>query len=144
MWSSRTPSRCHTVHCVSSSYAGFGSSPNRGAAALWIDVALSVWKHYLSRSYGPPWFIVSLKALPELIILPTLFYFPCSSKLSSFNLLVRPVKNAMSSSHLLSWSWVYSAYLLSWRKSFISGQSSWNLSRNFPNSASHIGVARSE
>ena len=55
--------------------------------------------------------IFCLNALTELIILTTVLSFPCSSTLRSFNMLVRSVKIAKSSSHWSSFSWLYSACL---------------------------------
>lgn len=86
-------------------WCGFGSSP---------IMVLQLWGQM---------FHFSFEALTEQIKLTTVLSFPCSSKLSSFNMLVRSAKNAKSSSHWLSWSCLCSA---------CSGQSSRNLSRNLP------------
>ena len=104
-------SSAHAFCCISSSDARFWKFPNHGAAALRQDVSFFVWKHKLS------WSSVT-----------TVRSFPCSSKLSSFNMLVRSVKIpslAATDHHEV-------ACALTKRNLFISGESSWNLSRNFP------------
>lgn len=97
---------------------------------LWHEV----WKVYqiMALQLWAQMFVFHLNALTELIILTTALSLPCSLKLRSFNMLVRSVKDAKSSSHWLSFSWLYSACLYTRKNSLIFGQSSWNLCRNFP------------